>query len=104
MGKMGKFGLSLKNRLTAVLGSKKTREETLEDLEETLILADISADLAERIIGRLKKRGRLTFERDDFFPVLKEEIKQILLPSAEDGDPFEYEPRLPGEKNVFMLS
>ena len=103
MGKMGKFGLSLKNRLTAVLGSKKSRGETLEDLEETLILADISADLADRIIGRLKKRGKLTFDRQDFFQVLKEEIKQILLQPGEDGHSPGYEPDLSGEKNVWLI-
>jgi len=97
----GLFGFSLKKTLGRVLGSGISREEIFEELEELLILADISADRAGRIIAGLRKRGRLSFERDDFFAALKEELVRILAPGNDlEPDP---EPALPAEKSVWLL-
>ncbi len=68
------FKTSLKKTLSLVLNSKKTREEIFEDVEEQLILADISMDLVVRILENVRKNSKLTFEKDDFFVILKEEI------------------------------
>jgi fused signal recognition particle receptor len=71
------FKGSLKKKLTAVLSSTKTREEIFEEVEELLVLSDISIELVEQILENVRKNSKLTFEKEDFFGVLKEEIKHI---------------------------
>ena len=50
------FKISLKKKISQILGSKKNREEIFEELEELLILSDISADRVERLLNQVKKR------------------------------------------------
>ncbi|UCH93862.1 MAG: signal recognition particle-docking protein FtsY [Candidatus Aminicenantes bacterium] len=71
------FKGSLKRKLDAVLSSKKSREEIFEEVEEQLVLADISLELVEEILANVRKTSKLSFEKEDFFQVLKEEIKRI---------------------------
>ena len=71
------FKGSLKKKLTAVLSSAKTREEIFEEVEELLVLSDISIELVEQILENVRKNSKLSFEKEDFFGVLKEEIKHI---------------------------
>ncbi len=71
------FSSTLSKKIEAVLAAKKTREDIIEELEELLILADISMALVERILGNLKKRVKSAFEKGDIFAVLRDEIKDI---------------------------
>ncbi len=71
------FKSSLKKKLGAVLGSKKSREEIFEDVEELLILSDISMELVEEILSNVRRNSNLSFDKDDFFAVLKEELKNV---------------------------
>ena len=71
------FKGSLKNKLNAVFSSPKTREEFFDEVEEMLVLSDISAALVGEILARLRKNSKLSFEKEDFFQVLREEIKDI---------------------------
>jgi len=73
------FKTSLKKKLNLILSSKKTKEEIFEEVEELLVLSDISVELVEEILQNVRKNSKLTFEKDDFFRVLKEEIKRIFL-------------------------
>ncbi len=91
------FKTSLKKKLGLILGSKKTKEEVLEELEEQLILSDISMELVEKILGNVRKNSKLTFEKEDFFNVLKEEIKRIMLDTIDTRTPS------PDGKTIIML-
>jgi fused signal recognition particle receptor len=71
------FKGSLKKKLAAVLSSAKTREEIFEEVEELLVLSDISIELVEQILENVRKNSTLTFDKEDFFKVLKEEIEHI---------------------------
>ena len=71
------FKGSLKNKLNAVFSSPKTREEFFDEVEEMLVLSDISAALVGEILARLRKNSKLSFEKEDFFQVLRDEIKDI---------------------------
>jgi fused signal recognition particle receptor len=71
------FKTSLKQKLSQVFSPGKSREEILEDVEEQLILSDISMDLVERILENVRKNSKFSFDRDEFLQALKEEIKQI---------------------------
>jgi fused signal recognition particle receptor len=112
------FKTSLKEKITQVLSSKKSREEIFEEVEELLILSDISVELVDRILENVRKKSKSTFEKDDFFTLLKEEIKEIFASIYTDGrhpaverilpldrlsDPGPKPDDLPGSKNVFLL-
>lgn len=70
----GMFKSSLKKKIDLVLNASKNREEIFEELEELLILADISMELVESILAGVKRRIKLTFEKEDFFNALKGEL------------------------------
>ena len=82
------FKGSLKKKLNGVLSSSKTREEIFEDVEELLVLSDISIELVEEILENVRKNSKHSFDKDDFFNVLKEEIKNIF--SAIGTSPLSY--------------
>jgi len=91
------FKTSLTKKLSLILGSKKTKEEVFEELEEQLILSDISMELVQKILGDVKKNSKLTFEKEDFFKVLREELKTIMLSTEKR------EETLPDGKKIIML-
>jgi len=112
------FKTSLKEKITQVLSSKKSREEIFEEVEELLILSDISVELVDRILENVRKKSKSTFEKDDFLTLLKEEIKEIfasinpgrrysavegILPLGKLYGPGQGSDELPGDKNVFLL-
>lgn len=92
------FTTSLKQKINTVFSSKKGREEILEELEEILVLSDISIDLVERILSNLRKKIKIGFEKEDFIAVLKEEIKAIFS-AVHAADKTE----LPGKKSIMLL-
>lgn len=71
--------LNLKEKIGHILSSKKSNEEIFEEVEELLILSDISSDLVMRILENTRKKSRslASFTKDGFFNLLKEEIKAI---------------------------
>jgi fused signal recognition particle receptor len=71
------FKTSLKDTLGQVFSGRKTQEEILEEVEEQLILSDISMELVEQIIENVRKNAHFNYEKDSFFEVLREEIKNI---------------------------
>ncbi len=75
---------ALTENLTGVLTKKKLDEETLDELEEVLIRADLGVAMADRIreaiaTGRYEKG----LTEDDVRRVLAEEVSRVLEPVAE---------------------
>jgi len=95
------FKTSLKKKLGAILSAKKTKEELFEELEELLILSDISMELVEKILRNLRKSSKLTFEKEDFFRVLREELKGIF--NTLDAPPSGTKQAHEEEKKIIML-
>lgn len=91
------FSTSLKQKINTVFGSKKDREEILDELEEIMVLSDISIDLVGRILQNLGKKIKTGFEKEDFITVLKEEIRDIFS-AVKPG-----KGELPGNKNIILL-
>lgn len=71
------FKSSLSKTLGQVFTGKKDREDIMEEVEEQLILSDISMDLVERILDNVRKNTKLSLQKEEFLNVLKEEIKEI---------------------------
>ncbi len=92
-----RFKISLKKKINLILSSKKSKEEIFEELEELLILSDISVNLVEKILVNIKKRVKLTFEKEDFFFVLRDELKNIFI--SIDSTKI----NLPEKKNIIFI-
>lgn len=75
---------SLTENLAGVLTKRKLDEETLDDLEEVLIKADLGVGMADRIREALS-RGRYDKQltEEDVRAVLADEIVRVLEPVAE---------------------
>ena len=93
----GLFRSGFSKKIGTILGSKKEREEIFEDLEELLILADISVQLVQRLMASLRKRAKISFSKEDFLKVLREELIAIFAATTSS------EIHLPAEKNVILL-
>jgi fused signal recognition particle receptor len=80
------FKTSLKKKLGLVLSSRKTKEEIFEEVEELLVLSDISMELVEAILVNVRKSSKLSFEKEDFFNVLRGELKRIFYQAGAPAD------------------
>lgn len=83
---------SLMSKLTrAVAGKSKVDDEVLDNLEDTLIAADVGVDTTLKIIKRLEERvARDKYvSTDDLNRLLREEISQLLTENnVQDGEQF----------------
>jgi fused signal recognition particle receptor len=81
--KLAKTRLAFKQKFDELLQSGKPREETLEELAETLILADVGVSTTEKISQAIRQKTKKTDSFAEVGVALKEEIIRILsrLPS-----------------------
>jgi fused signal recognition particle receptor len=80
---LGKTSSKLSDGITGLFTKRKLTADTLEDLEDVLIEADLGLDTAERIIATLGKgRYEKGIEADDVRAVLKSEVERVLAPVA----------------------
>ncbi len=91
------FKGSLTQKITQAFGGTKNKEDILEELEEILVLSDISMDLVERILSNMRKKTKLRFEKDDFINLLKQEIQDIFSNASNSSS------ALPEGKNIIVL-
>ncbi len=87
---LGKTSAKLSDGITGLFNKRKLAGDTLTDLEDVLIEADLGLDTAERIIAILSK-GRYDkgIDADDVRAVLKAEVERVLAPVAQ---PLEIDP------------
>lgn len=90
--KLGRTRQALRLKLEELLHSDKNQEQVLEDLEEALILADVSLGTAEKVISRIKAKSRKSDGSAALENLLKEELINLLSPYDPalrmDGAPF----------------
>ena len=83
-----KFGLAktsakLSDGITSVFTKRKLDNETLEELEDLLIQADLGLETTERITASLRKnRFDKSIEPEEVRQVLAEEVERVLTPVA----------------------
>ena len=81
---LGKTSTRLSDGITGLFTKSKLGEDTLEDLENVLIEADLGLDTAERIIETLSKgRYEKGIQADDVRAVLRTEVERVLAPVAQ---------------------
>ncbi len=81
--KLARTRTAIRERFDALLRSDKDQAAILEDLEETLILADVSLATTEKIIGRIRAKSRKT----DNFQALEGFLRQELVALLSQYDP-----------------
>jgi len=69
---------ALKERITIIFSSNRNREEILQELEESLLLADIGWPTTEKIIKALRQNSPKTASPLEIESLLKKEILTIL--------------------------
>jgi fused signal recognition particle receptor len=72
------FKSSLKEKLNGILSTKMSKEDMLEEVEELLVLSDISMEVVDVILQNIRKSSKSSFGKDEFFLLLKDEIKGVL--------------------------
>ncbi len=70
----------------AVTGKKSLDEDTLEEIEEILISADIGVDTVLELVDRLSRRARIRGENEteEIQAVIRQELKGILAAQTEN--------------------
>jgi fused signal recognition particle receptor len=90
------FKTVLHSRLTSIFLSVKNNEEILNELEELLILADISLPVVTRIMANLREKTNRNSQKEDYRELLKQELLAV-FPNAQRPIPPD------GGKNVILL-
>jgi fused signal recognition particle receptor len=81
---LGKTSSKLSEGIAGLFTKRKLSQDTLEDLEDVLIEADLGLATAERIIAALGKgRYEKGIDAEDVRAVLKAEVERVLAPVAE---------------------
>ena len=80
---------SMAEKLALIFGTRKADKEIFSDIEETLILADISLPLVERLLTDLKRKCGLGDDRKDYLACLRQDLLAILT-SAGGDQPYTY--------------
>jgi len=94
--KLAKTRETFREKFDEFLGSDRGREEILEDLMESLILADVSIRSSEKIISSLREKTKKT----DPFPRIKELLEQEIIAILSQ---FPSELRLNDSQSVVMF-
>jgi fused signal recognition particle receptor len=77
------FSFSLGDKLGRLFAAGGDRRQTLDELEEILIGADVPLTLAARLRAALEKRGRGGDGRAEFLVQLRAELLDLLAPAQE---------------------
>lgn len=75
--KLSRTRENLKGKLDELLQSGKTRDDMLEELTESLILADVGVQTTEKIIDSIRKESNKTDSLQNIRIFLKEEINRV---------------------------
>jgi fused signal recognition particle receptor len=87
---LGKTSTKLSDGISGLFTKRKLSTETLGDLEDVLIEADLGLETAERIVATLGKgRYEKGIDAEDVREVLKAEVERVLAPVAR---PLEIDP------------
>jgi fused signal recognition particle receptor len=86
-------------------GRNRIDDETWDDLEDTLLMADVGMPVTERILGDVKERAKAerTADSDALMALLHTELVALLTSSPDGGDKPRTLTHTAGEPNVWMF-
>jgi fused signal recognition particle receptor len=92
----GLFKTVFQTKLTELFAAGKNKEETLGELEELLILADISLAVVEGIIANIGKKAKSASSKEEYNDLLRQELLAVFAGTQRS-------PLAHGGKNVILL-
>jgi len=75
--KLSRTRENLKDRLDELFKSAKSRDDVIEGLAESLILADVGVRATEKILDSIRKQSKKTDSPQDIQNLLKKEMREI---------------------------
>jgi len=75
--KLSRTRENLKDRLDELFKSAKSRDDVIEGLAESLILADVGVRTTEKILDSIRKQSKKTDSPQDIQNLLKKEMREI---------------------------
>jgi len=90
------FKTALQSKLNALFTSAKNKEEVLGELEELLILADISLPAVEAIITNIGKKAKSVSSKESYNELLRQELLAVFSGMRRA-------PLANGGKNIILL-
>jgi len=75
--KLSRTRENLKNNLDELFGSGKSRDNILEELAESLILADVGVQTTEKIVDSIRKETKKTDSPQNILNLLRREITDV---------------------------
>lgn len=77
MGIKEVFRFSFKPRIFSIFSPGKPQAQILEELEESLILSDVSPDIVTRVIAAIRKKARGNPQRAEYLDWIRAELEAI---------------------------
>ena len=96
MGVKEVLRFSFKSRIFSIFSSGKTQAQILDELEELLILSDVSQDIVARFIAAIRKKSRGNPQKAEYLDWIRAELTAIF---SESRAPVSH----PEGKNVLVL-
>jgi len=86
-------------------GRNRIDDETWDDLEDTLLMADVGMPVTERILGDVKERAKVerTADSDALMALLHTELVALLTSTPDGGEKPRALTHTAGEPNVWMF-
>lgn len=78
---------NLKDRLDELFKSGKSRDDVIEELAESLILADVGVRTTEKILDSIRKQSKKTDSPQDIQNLLKKEMREIFARTSSPPKP-----------------
>ena len=66
---LSKSASKVEGAIASITGKKTIDQETIDDIEDQLILADLGIEVASRITKKIKITSRPTLDRKNFFMI-----------------------------------
>lgn len=96
MALKGLFKAVFQDKLTALFTAGKNKEETLGELEELLILADISQPVVQGLISNIGKKAKSGSGKEEYRELLRRELLAVFAGTQRP-------PLAAGGKNIILL-
>lgn len=96
MGVKEVFRFSFKPRFLSIFSSGKTQAQVLEELEESLLLSDVSPEIVARVIAAIRKKLRGNPQKAEYLDCIRTELTAIFSQSRASASH-------PAGKNVLVL-
>ena len=77
MGIKDVFGIPFRSKFLSIFARAKTQSQIQDELEELLLLSDVSQDIVTRILAGLRKKSKGNPRKEEFLEWIREDLEAI---------------------------